>query len=624
MAGVQKLDFDSPHQRATSDAGCHRRRGMRLRVFTSGLGLLGGIALLASSAQAAPTPIHVGPGQKPNVAIGSDGTAHVSWDASSAVTSYCRIVTDAKGCDQVRHIANTGDDNLYPPGVFVNGSTVRVLTWRCCSPQEDLLVTSGNGGSTFGSPAAVGTVAPSGDSAFGPGSGISVVSASAGVSYQLVPLSGSTSSSADLGSSYQYDSTVGHAGTTPVVAFDNLSKLAFTYLTGADPNSGSSWASPAQIGNGTEPHLAGGAAGLFLLYKAGDNQLEVRKFTGSAFTSPGGSRVVLPGSTDPGPAAFAQDPSGHLHAVWRRGNGNPTELVYSTSTDGVNWSDPVPVAVDAAVTNPRLAVGAGGRGLAVWESGGSISAARVPAPKGPTASFTYQPHDLCSGIVHFDASGSTAGDAPITDYKWHYDDGTNVDEGTISTTKRTFDWVPWLVGSTWTFNPAKVGWLRPDVTVTLEVTDANGQTSEASHVVHFRYNGVTYGQILSGALSCPKELEVSAEPIVSAATAVLGKTSIGIPFGCPMTPVYCGGTLAVEVGPNLAGDAHASRNVVIGKAQFGIRPGTKHKRITIKLNRHGRSLAKRHAITKVRLVVRNLVINGKRKVVTKVLRVRRR
>jgi hypothetical protein len=529
----------------------------------------------------------------------------------------------------VRTLANTGDDNLFPPGVFVNGSTVRVLTWRCCSPQEDLLVTSTDGGAAFGSPTPVGTVPTNGDSTFGPGSGISVVSDGASTAYQLVPLSGSTSSSADLGGTYPYNSTVGLSGSTPVVAFDNLSQVAFTYLFGADPNSGSSWSSPIQIGKGTEPHLAGGPAGLFLLYTAGDNQLEIRKFTGSAFTSPGGSPVVLPDSADGGPAAFAQDPSGHLHVVWHRESVNGNELVYSSSADGMTWSAPVVVAVDAGVSNPRLAVDSDGHGLAVWESAGKISAARVPLAKGPTAHFTYKPHDLCSGIVHFDASGSTAGAAPITDYAWSYDAYAyglpdHVDAGTDPTTSRTFEWSASTYGST--PSTGRFTWLRPDVLVTLTVTDANGLTSEAEDRVHFRYNAVTDKELLNGVhLDCPKSLELSARPKVSAATAVLGTTAIVITAGCPATtPYQCGGTVAIDFVSGPAADARASRAVLIGKALFGIRPGSKHKQIKINLNRRGRALAKHHALKRVRIVVHNLVINGKPKAVTKVVKVKRR
>lgn len=121
------------------------------------------------------------------------------------------------------------------------------------------------------------------------------------------------------------------------------------------------------------------------------------------------------------------------------------------------------------------ATGSGGTVERTYESGGSYTVTltvtdadgnsdsseqeiHVNAPEAPSAAFTADCEDLtCS----FDAASTQAGEAEITSYEWSFGDG-----GTSSgeTTERTYE-------------------EGREYMVTLTVTDANGQTDEASQSV---------------------------------------------------------------------------------------------------------------------------------------------
>ncbi len=159
-------------------------------------------------------------------------------------------------------------------------------------------------------------------------------------------------------------------------------------------------------------------------------------------------------------------------------SGNPTSLMYTSSADGAGWAVPVPVAQETSIQGLRLAAGPGGQGLAIWDRGSAgnmVRAARVPPPPppppspGPTAAFTYAPHDVCNGLITFDASGSQPAGAPIVDYRWvMHDVGVAEVGGWFNPV--SVEVVPTPMTSTPGASPARRGALTGPGSVTRETT----------------------------------------------------------------------------------------------------------------------------------------------------------
>jgi hypothetical protein len=143
------------------------------------------------------------------------------------------------------------DDASARPAVFVNDSTVQVLTNRCCSAgSKTELFTSSDGGLSFGPPVVIGNLNPSGDAVYVPGNGISLVTSAQINSYfQFAPLdgSGAANTPVPLSSQYTYHGVIGITSGKPVVVFDDLNNLAWTTTNGGDANQGASWRAVQQI-----------------------------------------------------------------------------------------------------------------------------------------------------------------------------------------------------------------------------------------------------------------------------------------------------------------------------------------------------------------------------------------
>jgi hypothetical protein len=617
------------------------------------------VLALAPAAARAGT-IVLGAGQQPDVAIDSSGTAYVAWNSSDDTTLYfCRLPRSASSCTPVT--LPVRDFASARPAVFVTGSTVRVLTNRCCSAgSQTELFTSSDGGSTFGSPVLIGNVNPSGDAVSGPGNGISsVTSALINSFYQLAPASGSPLASAQvaLSSQYTYHGVIGIASGRPVVVFDNLNNLAWTTTNAGDPNQGASWQGPEQIAAGHDPHLANGPGGLFLVSTNSSGNLELREFTGSGWSGP------TPVQTGEGPVsgavdAFAEGPTGGLSIVFRTTSGNPTNLDFTGSTDGLHWSWPLPIATDSAIGDLRVAAApSDGTGLAVWGNGSQVSAARHPAPAkptAPTAAFSISPPgQLCAGHkVYFDASGSEPGSAPITSYTLE-ETGPPEAAGHVFLSSLfgqqlglgSFSYIQYSDAPSFSdryvysvlFNLNKKAEFVPvaeavlGTTVTLTVKNGDGLTDSVTHTLPFRYPIIQLtSPTNTSAPPCYGLADVTGPPAFRSSVLTLVRIStVDIRFGCTAAAL-CGGLvrLSTVAGPGgvTAGVARArqrSGGEVVGQIRFALTRGH-HVTIRIKLNKRGQALARQGRLRRLRVTVTTVHLGrGQGNGVSRVLGVKR-
>ena len=190
-----------------------------LRAIAGGVACLA-VALLAPAGALAATPLTIGSGHKPGVAVDGAGTAYIAWyGPESNVTSlhFCRLPRGAGACDVATTIAAPGT-TLSRPFVTVDGATVRVVSYRYgltgARFDEIWEFTSADGGATFDAGHPVG-IAPFDEAVRGPGNTLTVTTnaESTGLAVQNIPLDGTTAgdSQAILSADHPYNGTVGFA-----------------------------------------------------------------------------------------------------------------------------------------------------------------------------------------------------------------------------------------------------------------------------------------------------------------------------------------------------------------------------------------------------------------------------
>jgi hypothetical protein len=357
------------------------------------------MAALAPAADAA-TPVTIGAGHKPGVAVDADGTAYIAWyGPESNITSLhlCRLPRGASACAATTTIAAPGT-TLSRPFVTVDGVTVRVISYRygLSGPRFDEIweFTSTDGGATFDAGHSIGVV-PFDEAVAGPDGTVSVATNafSEGLVYQDVPLAGSSAgeSRAVLSTDHPYNGTVGLVdASTPVVVFaDGSGNAQVRRAAGVNLNDPAAWAPAVDIGYADYPRLAGGPSGLFMLSGTPANALTVRKYDGTTF----GSGVTIAPIGDDAQAHLTEDPAGRLHAVYGHITAAGLELDYATSDDGSAWqSGPLLVSTDVSqgFNDLRAAVAADHLGVAAWDTSGSTSEVRAMGI-GPTGGASPVP-----------------------------------------------------------------------------------------------------------------------------------------------------------------------------------------------------------------------------------------
>jgi hypothetical protein len=348
--------------------------------------------LLAPGAAGAATPLTIGRGHKPGVAVDGAGTAYVAWFGPESTTTslnFCRLPRGAGACDINTTIAAPGT-TLSRPFVTVDGSMVRVVSYRYgltgARFDEIWEFTSADRGATFDAGHPVG-IAPFDEAVRGPGDTLTVATnaESTGLAVQNVPLDGTTAgeSQAILSADHPYNGTVGFAEipgisvdvSTPIAVFaDAASQAQFRLFNGsaAGLNDAAGWSPPVAIGYADYPRLAGGPSGLFLLSGTPQNALTVRRFNGTTFAS----GVKIADVADDAQAHLTEDPAGRLHAVFAHNTAAGLELDYASSDNGARWQSG-PLLTQTNVTQGvgalRAAMAADHLGVAAWESASDAS-----------------------------------------------------------------------------------------------------------------------------------------------------------------------------------------------------------------------------------------------------------
>ena len=336
------------------------------------------MVLLAPAGAGAATPLTIGTGHKPGVAVDGAGTAYIAWYGNESTVSslqFCRLPRGAGACDVAGTIAAPGT-SLSRPFVAVDGSTVRVVSYRygLTTPRFDEVwqFTSTDAGATFDAGHAIGITAFD-EAVRGPGDTLSVATnaITEGELFQNMPLGGDTAGEgrALLSVDHPYSGTVGLIdAATPLVVFDDGASLAqFRRYAGAGSlNDPASWTAPVDIGYADYPRLAGGPSGLFLLAGTESNALVVRKWDGTTFNA----GVTIAAAGDDAQAHLAQDPAGRLHAVFGHGTAGGLQLESATSDNGVTWRSGVVLTQPGAqsIAQLRAAAAADHVGVAAWET----------------------------------------------------------------------------------------------------------------------------------------------------------------------------------------------------------------------------------------------------------------
>jgi len=346
--------------------------------------VVAGLVLVAPAGAA--TPLTIGTGHKPGVAVDAAGTAYIAWFGPESTTTslnFCRLPRGAGACDVTTTIAAPGT-TLSRPFVTVDGALVRVVSYRygLTGARFDQIweFTSADGGATFDAGHPVG-IAPFDEAVRGPGDTLTVATnaESTGLAVQNVPLDGTDAGATEaiLSADHPYNGTVGLAGPAMVAVFADASGNAQVRTSGGVLNDAATWTPPVDLGYADYPRLAGGPSGLFLLSGTPANALTVRKFDSTTFNA----GAKLADIADDAQAHLTEDPAGRLHAVFAHNTAAGLELGYATSDNGTSWkSGPLLTQTDTTQSFGalRAATAPDHIGVAAWETAsGGTSDVRV-------------------------------------------------------------------------------------------------------------------------------------------------------------------------------------------------------------------------------------------------------
>jgi hypothetical protein len=346
-------------------------------------------------------PITLGSnGRNPQVLVDAAGTAHIVWTeeggAGADVTRYCRLRRGSKSCDnpaasQRLVPPQPGDPQFndeYYPRILAVGNDIAIISYRypivttkpdgSASSNSTYLWLSTDGGNSFSGPALVGDQEPSGDAVvFGspdsPHIGLISDTQTGGTFFQSLAPGAYTGAKANLDEgdgNRAYGGTLAAVGNGLAAAFADASGSGYvrTWPGTGDPNDPANWTPSPPALNGSEPRLAGGPGGTFLMSRAGllgSAPLQVRRLTGTSLGPP----TQVSDTPSAGHHLLFEDPSGELFASWVNGIG--TDIRLRTSIGGARWSSDLLLAAGAqGLAQPALGAAFDGGGFGAWVRNG--------------------------------------------------------------------------------------------------------------------------------------------------------------------------------------------------------------------------------------------------------------
>jgi hypothetical protein len=342
--------------------------------------------LVAAPARAA-TPLVVGTGADPGLAVDAAGTAYLAWNGTepggTRSLHFCRLPRGAKTCADTPVPVPDGTYSLSQPFVVVgSGGTVQITQSRYgfagANFTQVLQFTSPDGGSTWGPGVQVGTITVYA-AVNGPGGVSGVTNATtAGAFFQT--MGAGNTASALLSADHLYNGAVGVTPDGRLVAIfdDGSGNAQFRLNNGGDANDPATWGPPVDLGVESYPRLAGGPSGLVLLGENANGDLEARKWNGTTFGAP----VVLGSGREAAQADLSQDAGGRFHAVWPTFEADGIALHYAVSDDGIDGQQGVLVTqTDGEPAELRVAAAPDHVGVAVWTTASQVRVLPVgPAP----------------------------------------------------------------------------------------------------------------------------------------------------------------------------------------------------------------------------------------------------
>ena len=352
---------------------------------------------------AMPTPVVLSSsGTFPDVLVDGAGTSHIVWITSDGVNAdaihYCRLPRGAAACNASAALVpqktyGDGDSPAFNASangarIIQVGEQIVILDYRYPTdyPKPDgtsgsttvLEWVSEDGGGTFTGPAIVGNQPIGGGVVeFGPDNDPQIVTTTdtvtGGTFVQDIRPGTYTSESGNLGDGgpdQAYSGSLAIDGGLPVAAFSNLANQTLIRRFGGvgSPGDAANW-SPAMTLPGSDPQLAGGPGGLYLIDRVANNPYAVQRITGATAGAP----VVVSDANDPQYRTLRETSTGGLVAGWEsRGGATPGVRVRSSS-DGSGWSSS-DVLIGGA-DNGQLRIGAAGDGggVAVLNHTGGVN-----------------------------------------------------------------------------------------------------------------------------------------------------------------------------------------------------------------------------------------------------------
>jgi len=361
------------------------------------------VLLMAAPAAWSATPFTAGTGDRPQVAVGPDGTGYVTWMVRSStgegdLVGYCRIPRAGAACDRIAFIP-------FPGSAVANGGEVaeiladpddasRVLImascWNCGTggtTNRVFIRASSDGGATFGLPVEAGRgLALGGQSAWLRGASPPLLVGIGGGALLAMDAAAPTTSTVAFTSSGIIATpavTEVQGASQLLAASSDLDAVRFAVYAGpataAGVNTQANWIRdrpvPGAAVDSTETSLASGPSGTFLAYRSarvGDDRARLHRYDPVSRTFDAGRDIQGAHALDMDVLEpdLAQDASGRLHAVWRSGLRGGRLRYTRSDVAGASFSAAGNLAASEPFSDPEVAAAADGTGFAVFNGAG--------------------------------------------------------------------------------------------------------------------------------------------------------------------------------------------------------------------------------------------------------------